>query len=57
MWGYSYHADLLGKVDTNNHCSMDPPAGHDEVANIIAGVAASVANQARNTYGQTPLGI
>jgi|HubBroStandDraft_1064217.scaffolds.fasta_scaffold225646_2 hypothetical protein len=57
MWGYSYHADLLGKADTNNHCSMDPPAGHDEVANIIAGVAASVANQARNTYGQTPLGI
>lgn len=44
---------LRGGKDTIDH----PPGGHDDVANVIAGVAACVANQARNTYSQAPLGI
>jgi hypothetical protein len=42
-----------GGKDTIDH----PPAGHDDVANAIAGVAACVANQSRNTWSQAPLGV
>ena len=42
-----------GGKDTIDH----PPGGHDDVANVIAGVAACVSNLARTTWSQQPLGI
>jgi hypothetical protein len=42
-----------GGKDTIDH----PPGGHDDVATVIAGVAACVANLARNTHSQQPLGL
>lgn len=42
-----------GGKDTIDH----PPGGYDDVGNVIAGVAACVMNQSRNTSSQKPLGI
>jgi hypothetical protein len=42
-----------GGKDTIDH----PPGGHDDVANVIAGVAACVSNLARTTWSQQPLGV
>jgi hypothetical protein len=42
-----------GGKDTIDH----PPGGHDDVGNVVAGVAACVSNLARSTWSQGPLGI
>lgn len=42
-----------GGKDTIDH----PPGGHDDLGNVIAGVAACVMNQSRNTSSQKPLGL
>jgi hypothetical protein len=40
-----------GGKDTIDH----PPNGHDDVCNVVAGVAACVATLSRNTSSQGPL--